>query len=514
MTQSLAPVSDKSRMDSQTLLRRSTYVILSAMILLAGVSLRFYHLGNRSLWYDEAVTANISRGSFQQMLQLTRKVSAPIVHPFFLYLTERIASGAWMVRFPPTLASLAAVLMMLAMTKARINTWAVLFASAILSLSASQVRYAQEVREYSLAVFGATVLMFCLFRWEANSRTRQSVLLYAALFVAPFIQYGLVLLAVAVLITMMLRGLLDRTLGSSIISIVLATVCFLAGGILSYALTLRYQLQVKALGTQSYLAANYFDPKSDGVLHFLASNTRQLISFCIPGPHVVLAVILVGVVVVSVQLWRRTVATITLLLITSFAVTILASFRHVYPYGGVRQCLFLAPVLILFVGSVLADLLLFARPSHRSAAAFVVFGIIAISGARGISGQLPYIEIEDTQSLLHELAAASAPGDQVWVNHDAVDAFRFYLPAGDARFTYGKYHPNPNDYMAELLASVSPQTTRLWLAFSHLEQPSDHEEEQLILKTFPAEWKVEKRVSAINAELFLARRTTLQATTQ
>ena len=506
MIQSVAPSIDESRVDSQTLLHRSTYVIVSALILLGGSCIRFYHLANRSLWYDEAVTANISRGSFAQMLALTRNVSAPIIHPFLLYLTEKLARGAWIVRFPSVLASLAAVLTMLAMIRAKVSPWAALFAAAILSFSASQVRYAQEVREYSLAVFFATFLIFCLFRYEDKSSTRHPFLLYVALFLAPFIQYGLVLLAAAVLATLLLRALLDHTLRSSIFPIVLGMAFFLAGGILSYALTLRYQLRVKALGAQSYLTTNYFDPKSEGVLHFLASNTKQLLGFFIPSHHLVIAIILVGVVVVSVDLWRGKVATLTLLLITSFTITILASLRHLYPYGGVRQCLFLAPVLILFAGSAFADLLLVVRPSYRSVPAFVVLGILVVFGARGIPRERTYSEIEDTQSLLRELAAASEPGDQVWVNHDAVDAFKFYLPGGDARFTYGKYHANPNDYMPELLASISPRTTRLWLAFSHLEQSSDYAEEQLILKTIPAEWKVEKRVSATNADLFLALR--------
>ncbi len=506
MAQTLTPEISESPTSSQIGLGRSAFIILSALILFVGIALRFYHLGVRSIWYDEAMTANISRGSLLQVIQLTRTVSAPIAHPVLLYLTERVASNAWMARFPSAVASFATVLMMLAMIRVRVNMWAALFAAAILSLSASQIRYAQEVREYSLAVFFTAVLIFCLFQWEDDGPSRRPAPLYIMLFLAPFVQYGLVLLAAAVLTTMLLRALLDRNISSSIIPILFASVSLLIGSILCYLFTLRYQLQGHGLGAQWYLAENYYDPKAEGILHYVVSNTHQLLSFFIPGQLVVPLLCLAGVLVVVIDLGKRKVATITLLLLSAFTTTIVASIFHVYPYGGIRQCLFLAPVLALFAGSVFAELLLYAGSGYRTAIGLCVLAIIVAAGVRGLYRQWPYNEFEDTQSLLRELAASGAPSDQVWVNHDAVAAFRFYRPAGDARFAYGKYYADANDYMPELLSSITPHTTRLWLVFSHLEQGSDKAEEQLILKTLPPEWKLERRVSATNAELYLARR--------
>lgn len=514
MTQTLTPVRTESTADTQSSISRKLYVAISAIILLAGACLRFYHLAGRSLWYDEAVAANNSHGTFEQTLQLTRHVSAPIVHPFLLYLSESIKSNAWMVRFPSAIASLAAVLIFLALPKAKVSSWAALFAATILSLSASQVRYAQEVREYSLGVFFAALLIFCVLRWEARGTNRHSQLLYTVMFTAPLVQYGLVLLCAAVLATTVLRVLSKRALQSSIIPILISGILFLSGGALSYALTLRYQLKVNAMGTQSYLAANYFHPGSEGLLHFLWENTRLLLSFFIPGQFVVVLLVIGGGVLVVREIRRREISTITLLLITSFCVTMIAAVRHMYPYGGIRQCLFLSPVLILFAGVALEELVSFVKGSYSSAAALLVLGVIVVSGARGIPRQKPYAEFEDNQSLLRELARSDRPGDQVWVNHDAVDAFRFYLPAGDSRFIYGKYHRDLDDYVPELRASVSPGTTRLWLVFSHTEQPSDHAEEELILSEFRQGWTVEKRVGAVNADLYLATRSLPQQTTR
>jgi hypothetical protein len=47
--------------------------------------------------------------------------------------------------------------------------------------------------------------------------------------------------------------------------------------------------------------------------------------------------------------------------------------------------------------------------------------------------------------------------DQVWVNHDAVPAVRFYRRTEDGRFCYGKFHADPQQYIPGLRAFVAPR---------------------------------------------------------
>lgn len=482
------------------------YALIVGSLLAVGLLLRFYHLADRSLWYDEAVTANLARGTWAQMVWLTRGVSAPILHPVLLYLTERVGSNAWIVRLPSALAGFAAVLAMFFAPSRREGAWAGLFAGAILCLSASQIRYSQEVREYSLAVLFATFLIGCLFHWEEKQSARRFAALCGSVFLAPFVQYGLVLLAAAVILTMFLEAFLVRDLRARLSTISIVALCSLTGDVLSWLLTLRFQLRVNGVGSQGYLAANYFNSRSEGLLHFIGSRTWALVSFFVPGQFLVAVAAVAGLIVVTDQLRRRVVSTPLLLLISSFAIVIAASVKHLYPYGGIRQCLFLAPVLIFFAGWVCAEALNYFPLRHSAFIALGVLGLICISGWRGITRQWPYGEFEDNQALLRGIARFSAPRDQVWVQHDAVDAFEFYLPGGDRRFTYGKYHADLNAYVPDLLGAVRPSTDRVWLAFSHLEQPRDRAEEQMILKTLGANWRVQEELSAPNVELYEAMR--------
>ncbi len=489
----------------RVLLRGHLFLVAALFLLAIGAALRVYHVGNRSLWFDEAVTANTSRGTLTQMLEEARRCSAPIVHPFILNLVERVSRSPVAVRAPSVLASLLAVLVMLAVVRAKVSYNATLFAAAILAVSASQVRYAQEVREYSLAVLLATILIYCLLRWEADgSRDGHPSLLYAALFFAPLIQYGLVFLAFGVLSTIGVRLLLTRDTRFRRTHLVAASTFLVAGALVSFFVTLRYQFQPGK--TPWYLAGNYFDPKTMSLLHFLSTNSQGLLRFLIPG-HVVDLCIVFGVVIFCIaQVLTRKCDSITLLVFTSVSITICASVARVYPYGGIRQCLFLSPLLALFAGVAFADLLQRLKESLQPVATVAVMALIVLSLYRGTLKEWPYGEYEDTQSVLKELARSSAPNDQVWVNHDAVPAFEFYLQGRDPRFIYGRFHADAEDYIPELLGSIDRHTDRLWLVFSHLQQRSDHDEEQLIVDSLRPGWEVQSVVEPTNAALYVAHR--------
>ena len=278
---------------------------------------------------------------------------------------------------------------------------------------------------------------------------------------------------------------------------------------MSFVLTLRYQFQPGK--GQWYLVSNYFDPKTTSLLHFSAENSKGLLSFFMPGQVIALCFVIAAVIFCVARALNRKSDPITLLVFTSVAITFCASLAKLYPYGGIRQCLFLAPGLTLFAGVVLDDVLRKVKMipwEPLVTGGFLV--VILFSGYRGMLKQWPYGEYEDTQSILGKLDKSSAPNDQVWVNHDAVEAVDFYLQGKDPRFVYGKFHKDPNEYIPELSAAIDPHRERIWLVFSHLEQPSDHFEEQLIVSSLRPRWDVQEVLEPTNTELFVARRRTSQ----
>jgi len=498
-----------------------SFLIAALVVLAIGTGLRLYHVGGRSLWSDEAIAANISHGiqydatftahpsraTFTEVLgQVRMWGSSPIVYPYLLYLIEKVAEGPVAVRTLSVLASILAVIVMLAMSRLDVSSNAALFSAAILAMSTTQIRYAQEVREYSLAVLFASVLIFCLLRWEAAGPTGgHPVSLYAALFLAPFIQYGLVLLALAVLTTVGVLLLSGRSSVSRLSHAVIAAASLGAGGLFSLLLTLRYQIRAREF--QSYLAPNYFDPKTTSLLNFLVTNSFGLLSFLFPGRVIVLGCVVGAIIFCTGQARRRTWDTVAVLALVSVLITAGASLLRLYPYGGIRQCLFLAPVLALFAGVVFADLLERLRLSGRQAAVLGVMAVIVLSGCRGIVKSSPYGEVEDIRSVLGGLSQSSAPNDQVYVYCGAEPAVDFYLHGKDRRFVYGKDHRGaPQEYVPELLASIDRHTDRIWLIFSH----SYGSEEQGIVASLRPGWDVQRVVAGNGATLYVADRGHLQ----
>ncbi len=245
---------------------------------------------------------------------------------------ERVAQGAVAVRMPSTVASVLVVLVILAMVRANVSPYAALISATILTVSASQIRYAQEVREYSLAVLSATCLIYCLLRWEsAGSPSRHPIGLYALLFLAPLIQYGLVFFSFAVLTTIALRILLTRNTSFKVSHAFRGFMSLAAGSLLTYFLTARFQFRPG--GGQWYLAGDYFDPSAGTLTHFLGTNLMGLMQFVIVGRLRAICCATVAAAFCFAQLITRKVETITILVLTSVICIMLTSVARVYPFG-------------------------------------------------------------------------------------------------------------------------------------------------------------------------------------
>jgi hypothetical protein len=477
------------------------FFLCATMVVLLAASLRVYHIAQRSLWLDEAIAANISRGTLSQTLILTRDLhSAPITDPLILYAVEKVNAGPLAVRIPSLVASVLAVLLMLCfVTIPSIDYKTAGLAALMLSVSAVQIRYAQEVREYSLSVLYATVLLYVFLSYlSKKEKPAWPIALYAALFAAPLIQYGLVLFSFGILATLFVFALMDEERVRRIVQVVVASAFLALGGLVSLFLTLRYQW-----GDDAWYLADYFWAPGTSLLHFVLYNSHHLVTFLLPG----LAAAAISAVAILIYLFTsvhaRRIPPIAVLAFISCTIVLICSLRHLYPYGAIRQCLFLAPVLCLFASESLVQVtnMLPARLSSISFAAIV--GIVVVSGALQIRLYKPYSEVEDIQRVLRSLQTRIQPGDNVYVYPGAVFAVDFYVKQRDPRFIYADYHQQaPEKYVPEMVGGLNRRTDRIWIVFSHVYR----DEDQRILRDLSKDWDVERVLSATGSALYLATR--------
>lgn len=151
-------------------------------IFAAGLVLRIYDLGSESIWYDELWAVRIARMAPLEIMRASLGDNNPPLYYLILHYWMRLAGDSeFAIRLPSAIASAFAVPVIYGIGRLLISRTAGLMAALILSLSAYQVRYAQEARGYALLVFlGLASFYFLLTLLDDSKRSRLMVAGYVA----------------------------------------------------------------------------------------------------------------------------------------------------------------------------------------------------------------------------------------------------------------------------------------------------------------------------------------------
>ena len=176
------------------------YWLACLVMLVAAAALRFYNLGSNSLWLDEAIAANNSQGTFFEVVLYTRhRNSSPALYPYMLWVIQLIDKSAISVRFIPALAStLTVAVFLFLLPRVGVRPQVAFFAGLIATFSIGALQVARDVREYGVDALVAALLIVAMLLYLKNGK---KTALCLALFIAPLLQYGLVLFSSAILAT-------------------------------------------------------------------------------------------------------------------------------------------------------------------------------------------------------------------------------------------------------------------------------------------------------------------------
>ena len=167
-------------------------------LLAVAAGLRFYDLPGNSLRHDEAAAANISRGALSEVIPGTRGGnSSPILYPLVLWAVQKVESTAFSIRVLSAAASVLTVAVMLfLLPRLGVSRWIAFPAALLATLSVAAIEHAQDAREYSIDALLAALMIAGLLWYLRDGR---KALLCVSLFLAPLLQYGLVLFGGAVI---------------------------------------------------------------------------------------------------------------------------------------------------------------------------------------------------------------------------------------------------------------------------------------------------------------------------
>ena len=431
-------------------------------ILVLGAAVRLAGLGERSLSYDECQQFWASQGN---VLISNREIT--LDPPGFAYLLHLHAaagrSETWM-RLLPCLFGILAIpaVYRLAIVSAS-NRWTARAAAFFIALAPYPIRYSQSLRVYSEAIFFAALLVAAFLETydEREPRGWSDVLLLGfAAFGALLSVYGGVWLVSMMAILLTWRGLRDRGPGwrRALLGLAAGTACAIPW----YLLSLPVQLTV---GTPASFYEDKFLPLAlRPAAGFLIRGTLELFAF-LSFIHIGTGLIFGSLAVLGILHLRghRTGADLSVVFAGCLASAAAASAFRLYPYGGTRQMLFVAPLFYVLSAAGIESL------RHRLRGAPAVAVLMMIAAGCGIFLYRYHTEPggQEMRPVMRALEEAALPEDLILVNRDALPQFRFYYRGDPARVVEGK-ESVIRDYLSEAnqLMAAAPRS-RWWLVFSH-----------------------------------------------
>ena len=484
-----------------------SYWTACACLIALAAGLRFYELSANSLWLDEALVATFTQGSFFESWGVVReRHSSPPLYPLVLWLVQKVESSAFSVRVLPATASVLVVAGMALLLPRFVGRWPAFQAALLFTFSTQAIRQARDAREYSIDALVAVLMLVGLLAMLRSSGTDEAdrrgggggeaqgfALLCVALFAAPLVQYGLVLLCFAILAALVLARFIrldgarnhlgspwNETRRFPVGHLVWLFGSFAAGCCISYVATLRDQWQPGGYagghGGNMYLAHGYYDGAYTdplAALVFLAGGARNLVTSYLTFPWVFAFAIGFGIALVRL---RARFDVVTVVASLAFAFAALAGLLRVYPLFGGRHAMYLVPVLLVATTHATYQAVSRARPWIVHATMVLLAAVTVASGVMAVAGGHAYAEKQDVKSVLSVLDGRIQEGDAVYVAKAARAAVRFYAGApSNYHFSerpWGRRNLLLNDAFAKELveAGVNP-SNRLYIINSHSALP-------------------------------------------
>jgi 4-amino-4-deoxy-L-arabinose transferase-like glycosyltransferase len=129
-----------------------------ALLMVAGLALRLWRLGDASLWLDEAASVQFA-GLPWSVLWLSGYDNAPPLYYSLLKLVLPLSRGEFAIRLPSVLFGVLTIPLVYLAGRLIAGRWAGLAAALYLVLAAAHIEYSQEARGYSLLVFALAVAL-------------------------------------------------------------------------------------------------------------------------------------------------------------------------------------------------------------------------------------------------------------------------------------------------------------------------------------------------------------------
>lgn len=452
------------------------YYAACVVLIVLAAGLRFHDLPSTSLRHDEAVAATNTQGTISEVVGNTRnRNSSPILWPLGLWAIQKIESSHVSLRIVPAVAStLAVATLVFLLPRAGVRRSVAFLAGVLMAVSTAAIHEAQDVREYSIDVLLATILMTGALLYLKGEKKKKWILL-VSMFLAPLLQYGLAIFGAAILVTITIRRWRDSEMGVSrkafpLSFSTLPMIALAGGSILTWAITLRYH--GTGFAKDRYLDAYYYQGEWTDVLAILQFFYHSLLDVLAYHVEVIPSGAVISVIIAAAVLSRKfRFSGTTILFLFAMVLGLLAAFTGLYPLGSTRQSLTLGPVIAVSFAHavfVVAEVFLSRIPRispgspivYRALSVVLSLAICTIGFSDVAKYRNVYADPERILPVLQLLEQQREDGDIVVWSPRARAALRYYEGSTPhwSRFCFSIQE------CMSILRELPDEVMRIWLA--------------------------------------------------
>jgi mannosyltransferase len=383
----------------KTVLSRSRYMQLLLSLTLIGFFLRFYNLGNNSLWLDEASTLTIAVKTIPGIWQAT--TSGEFNPPLFYWVEHAMlmfGNTEVILRFIPALLGFLTIPLIYLVGREFVDRNVGIIAAAAFAFSPFLIYYSQEARAYSMMLFFVTFSMVFYFRALKNNDIEDWAF-FGILSALAFWSHFYALVIIGALILYALYEMTPKILSSlnTARPLVIGGVIF---GIICLPLIL-VTIQLFAMRTAS--APTFGIQGPDLIIATFAQISGSEIAM-----YILLFLFIAGIVQAFLMDKNKGIFLVTLTVLT-FVISNFLSYR--IPMQP-RYLIFMASV--YFIAIALSYKLLFTWLNHRG----IVYGFIALMVIINTPLLVDYYSgytKEDWRGFSGEIQQLTNPGDRIVV---------------------------------------------------------------------------------------------------
>jgi hypothetical protein len=345
-------------------------------------------------------------------------------------------------------------------------------------LAPTQILYSQEVREYSLSFCLAVAVILCFSRFLDKQSAGRTWALGLTISLAMAVQHGLILLVAALNLVFFFELIRSKQPFKTFKLWLIAQLPGLAVAIAVYVTTISGQKLVSGdMVKLGYLADRYWDRTAHGLFTLLMGDGSGIIGFAYPGPIMVI-LFLLGLVCISTNGTRRAAG----FLIAPVAITLALALLGLYPFGGIRQDIFMLPMIYVCasIGLAVVSTWLFKNVNHggKRIIELLLLTALVLPGLRATYVYLQGAGPQPMRPLVNELRENIQADDRIYVHFSAMPAFQYYWPDKSEPWLKGTEHmvglgrPERAEKqqlaVTRELALLVEDPGTLWIMLSHL----------------------------------------------